>query len=136
MTDRRKPAGMPGSAQRADGDVHDLDDTARRERALELANDAARFVALHPDAWAFIEATLLREVEQGGRASLQRAVELARRRDFASFPTDATRVNNLVRPFLVRRFLLLHPTARGHLETRASLADELTPAEILGGVVA
>lgn len=127
---------MPGSEQRADGDVHDLDDTARRERALELANDATRFCAEHEDAWRFIEATLLREVEQGGRASLQRAVELARRRDFASFAAGSTPINNRLRPFLARRFELMHPTARGHLETRASLADELTPDEILGGVVA
>lgn len=134
MRDSRRPAGnLGGGSRRVENDHND--DTARG-RALETARDAARFCAEHEDVWRFIEATLLREVEQGGRASLQRAVELARRRDFASFAAGSTPIDNRLRPFLARRFELLHPTARGHLETRASLADELTPDEILGGVVA
>lgn len=134
VADKERPADGMSGARRVGGDV--VDSTANRERALELANDAARFVALHPDVWAFLEATLTHEVEQGGRASMQRAVELARRRDFLSFPSGKTPVNNLLRPFLARRFELIHPEARGHLETRRSLADLLTDGELLGGAVA
>lgn len=134
MTDKARPAeALGGDERRADDSQVD---SKARERALELAKDAARFVEQHPDCWRFIEATMLREVEEAGRSSVQRAVELARRRDFLSFPVGTTPIDNLLRPFLARRFEVMHPEARGHLETRRSIADLLSPDELLGGVVA
>lgn len=135
MTDSKRPAAdVSGDERRVGGDG--VDSTASdRERALELANDAARFCEAHPDVWSFIVATMLREVEQGGRASIQRAVELARKRDFLSFKAGSTPINNRLRPFLVRRFELAYPEARGHVETRRSLADLLSRDELLGGGV-
>lgn len=135
MDGKEQPAAsdMSGDERRADvGQV----DFKTRDKAIELAKEAALFCERHPDVWRFIEESLTSDIKQGRRASMQRAVENARRRDFLSFKSGSTPIDNRIRAFLARRFEILHPEAHGHIETRRSLADALSREELLGDVVA
>lgn len=128
MRDRRKPAGMPGSEQRANGDVHDLDDTAR-ERAVELVRRAGRFAREHGDLVSYIFAAVEDETGQGRKTSLQWALERARAHDFPTMEPGRTAINNDYGAPFARVFAREHPDLAPMVQRRPALVDLLTDEE-------
>lgn len=69
--------------------------------------------------WDFLD----NEVAHERRTSVKMALELARRKDWATVEGDPFKVNNNLSPAIARLYLMEHPEAAPYIETRKAACD-------------
>ncbi len=95
----------------------------RIERAREVADEAEAWIEEHADAWLWIVHACLGEVAAQRKFSMRWALEEARKRDFASFTTGRTYVNNSFGAPMARKLQTEYPQVKPYIELRKSVLD-------------